>query len=82
MATLQVNGISMAVDGPIKDACEELGIPFGCRSGMCGTCRVTVESGMQHLGPKNEMEMQMGLADDERLCCQCILQEGTVSIRL
>ncbi len=78
----------MTVDGkseeltegePIKAACENLGVPFGCEAGTCGTCVIVVESGMENLMPKNDMEMDMRLRDNERLACQARIGAGDVS---
>ena len=65
----------------IKDKCEELGIPFGCRQGRCGTCRIKVIEGMENLFEKNERENEMGLEEGERLTCQCKIKHGVVKIK-
>lgn len=53
-----------------------MGIPFGCASGMCGTCLIQIKSGKENLGPITEVEEftleSHPFADDEsRLACQC-----------
>lgn len=69
--------------GFIVEACEELGIPFGCRGGTCGTCEITVLKGMEYLSKKTESEIDFGLEDDSRLACQCVIKnEGCVEIAL
>ena len=65
----------------IKDTCEELGIPFGCKQGRCGTCRIKVIRGIENLFEKNEKENDMALEEGERLTCQCRIKEGTVIIK-
>ena len=60
---------------------EELGVPFGCRQGMCGTCTVEVVEGMENLGEKSDNENSMGLEDNQRLMCQCKIKSGEVKIR-
>jgi ferredoxin len=50
--------------------------------GTCGTCRVFVENGLEKLGPRNEIEnefaQERSFKDNERLSCQCLVQEGLV----
>lgn len=65
---------------PIIHACERLGVPFGCRAGQCGTCIITVEEGMENLEPKNYLEEDMGLGDNQRLACQARIRSGIVKI--
>ncbi len=65
---------------PIINACEQLGVPFGCRAGQCGTCMITIEEGMENLEPKNYREVEMGLGDNQRLACQAKIRLGTVKI--
>lgn len=80
MATIIIDGEEHQLpDGsPIMDACEDLGVPFACRAGMCGTCIITVQEGMENLEPTTPEEEDMGLADDQRLACQAIIKSGTV----
>ncbi len=67
----------------IMEQAEQLGTPFGCRAGMCGTCRVEVLEGMDNLEPRNDREIAMGLEDSPfRLACQCKLKEGEVKIQI
>jgi len=66
--------------GPIMNAAEELGVPFMCRQGICGTCTVKVIEGMDNLEEKNDKETSMGLDDDQRLCCQAKIKSGNVKI--
>lgn len=82
MAILHIEGASIEVsDGArIMDGCDELGVPFGCRAGQCATCVVTVLSGMENLEPPNTREMDMGLADDQRLACQAVIGSGEVTL--
>ena len=66
--------------GPIMSAAEELGVPFSCRQGICGTCEVEVVEGMENLEPKNDKENNMKLPDGSRLCCQAEIKQGKVKI--
>lgn len=58
-------------------------VTFGCKSGTCGTCRVRVVEGMNHLSAPTPEERDflasLGALDDERLGCQFCIQ-GDVSI--
>lgn len=84
MSKLKFEGDVVDVDpGYIVEACEDMGIPFGCRSGNCGTCEIRVIEGMDQLSPKNEYEIEFGLEDNARLACQCIIKaDATVEIEL
>jgi len=66
---------------PIRDALEEAGVPFGCKDGICGTCMLEIEGGMENLSEKNEKEMDL-VGDDEkmRLGCQCKIKKGIAKI--
>lgn len=63
---------------PILAACEELGVPFGCQAGSCGTCVIVVESGLENLHQPNHLEADMGLCHNERLACQARIRSGEV----
>ena len=68
--------------GSVLEACYNLGIPFGCQDGVCGTCTVTVVSGMENLEEKTDKEKDMVLEDNERLACQCTLRSGSVEFSI
>jgi len=63
----------------IQEACEDMGMPFGCTDGLCGTCRCIVVSGMENLEPMNDKEEDMDLLENERLACQLIIKSGEVA---
>ena len=65
----------------IMNAAEQLGVPFGCRQGVCGTCKVEVAEGMENLAERSDQENAMGLSENERLMCQCTIKQGLVKIR-
>ena len=50
--------------------------------GTCGTCRVFVEKGLEELSPRNEIENEFAVdrqfQKNERLSCQCLVQDGLV----
>ena len=75
--------VSVGDGDQIIEAAEQLGTPFGCRAGMCGTCRIEVLEGMENLEPRNEREVAMGLEDSPfRLACQCKIRKGMVKIQI
>ena len=82
MAFLETNTrkIEIADGDSIKDACMDLGIPFGCESGICGTCIIDVQEGMENLSDMNEAEEMMELEANQRLGCQCKIKQGRVKI--
>lgn len=83
MAILKTDSKEIEVpDGsPTMNAAEELGVPFGCRQGVCGTCKVEVVEGMENLEPKNDRELELNLDGNYRSMCQCKIKSGTVKIR-
>lgn len=61
----------------MQDAAEEAlaSLPFGCRSGSCGTCRLNVIEGMENLNPMTDREKDLfenltEVDSQERLGCQ------------
>lgn len=84
MAVFRFEGDELDVpDGKaLLEYAEQLGVPFGCQDGICGTCRCRVISGMEFLKPKNEKEVDMDLEPDERLTCQCVILGGEVEIEI
>jgi len=60
---------------------EEFNIPFGCKDGICGTCRIRVSKGGENITPKNEKEEDLlPNKPDERLACQCQIKSGHVEM--
>ncbi len=66
---------------PIKDACENLGVPFSCSEGICGTCMVDVLEGQENLSELTQEEKDMGRDKNHRLACQCKIKSGTIKIK-
>lgn len=85
MAELEFNGeeIAWIEDGEkIKEKCEEAGIPFACEEGICGTCVIEVEEGMENLSEYTQEELDfLGDPGSERLACQCRIMKGKVKIK-
>ena len=66
----------------IRDACEQLGVPFGCRSGFCGACKIEIIEGGENLNMLNPEELNMGDRDrTHRLACQAVIKQGFVKIK-
>jgi ferredoxin len=65
----------------MKKPCEELGVPFACSSGICGTCTVDIVEGEDNLTELSEMEEDLGMDKSQRLSCQCKIKSGDVRIR-
>lgn len=73
----------------IQDIVEASGsaLPFGCRDGECGTCVVSVESGMEFLSDMTEKEKAVMKMLNEsnpkaRLSCQMKIVQPNGLIRL
>lgn len=66
----------------VMEACEDLGLPFGCQEGICGTCMSTITQGAENLLPKNEKEDEFDLPAGQRLACQCTIKAGTVEFSI
>lgn len=67
----------------VRDSCEQLGVPFGCRSGFCGTCKIEILEGENNLNELNREEQDMEDRDDKhRLACQAEIKHGTVKIKI
>ena len=61
---------------PLIKACFAVKAPitFGCRIGMCGTCKVTIHGDLSNVSDKNEAEEDFTDKDNERLACQCVVK--------
>lgn len=66
----------------VYDACDALGMPFGCTDGLCGTCICRVVKGADNLEPKNDKEIDMDLEEGQRLACQAVVKSGVVEFAL
>ena len=64
----------------IRDACEELGVPFSCKNGTCGTCMIDVVSGKENLTELTEAENDLERDREHRLACQCRIKNGDITI--
>ena len=71
MATVKFEGEEREVadGGAVVEACEDMGLPFGCQDGLCGTCMSTVVEGRTFRGEgKNKKEAKKN-------CAQNVLKE-------
>ncbi len=66
----------------VRNACEELGVEFGCKNGFCRTCEVTVLEGYDNLSPMTENEEFISLIHPRRLMCQCRIKQGMIKIKI
>jgi len=74
--------VELEEGAPIKEACEEMGVPFACEEGVCGTCVIEVEEGMENLSSVTSEEVDfLGEIDKERLACQCQIRGGCVKVK-
>lgn len=64
----------------IREACENLGVKFSCRNGLCGTCMIDVLEGEENLSPLTEAEKLLKRNFKNRLACQCQIKSGEVKI--
>jgi ferredoxin len=65
----------------IRQAAEELGIPFGCRDGLCGTCMTDIVEGADNLNELNQKEKDLERDREHRLSCQARINSGTIKIQ-
>lgn len=72
----------LAEGEPLAPPCEEAGVPFACTEGVCGTCVIEVQEGMENLSEFTQEEKDfLGEMGHERLACQCKMRCGTVKIK-
>jgi ferredoxin len=83
MAKIIANGNEAECDdnGHIIEACETLGVPFGCYAGECGACKIEILEGAENLDELTEEEKNMGMDETHRLACQCKIKSGEVKIK-
>lgn len=65
----------------INDACEKLGVVFGCYAGDCGACEIEILQGEDNLTDLTDKETNQGMDKNKRLACQCKIRSGEVKIK-
>ena len=74
--------VELADNSPIRESCEKLEVPFDCRSGLCGACKITITKGQENLSTLTEEEKDMQCDQTHRLACQAKIKSGSVTIEL
>ena len=83
MAVIKTNSREInAIDGGSMETAADLGVLFGCHSGVCGKCATTVIAGLENLSAPTDEETAMDLDSDRRLMCQSTIIGGTVKLEL
>ena len=72
--------VSVEDGAEMRDACENLGVKFSCRNGLCGTCMIDVLEGEENLSSLTEAEKLLKRDRRNRLACQCRVEKGKVKI--
>ncbi len=82
--TFHVNLTETAETDSLLDICEkvaEVALPFGCRSGTCGSCRIEILSGKNNLKLPGAMELDTLTrcqdSDSVRLSCRAHLDKSS-----
>ena len=71
-----------AIAGGSMEATADLGVLFGCHSGVCGKCSTNVVSGLNNMSEPTDEETAMGLDPGRRLMCQSKILKGVVKLDL
>jgi ferredoxin len=73
---LAIAELAVGDEASLLDAVRHAGLPLGqsCRGeGVCRSCAVDVEDGVDHLGPPSPLERRFKFGDTRRLACQARL---------
>lgn len=62
----------------IRDPVEELGVPFCCTNGICGTCMIDIVEGEENLSELTQNEVDMERDKTHRLACQCQIKKDSI----
>ena len=81
MPKVSNKSLAITVDCPAGSKLREvaiqnnLGIPFGCENGICSTCLIQINTGMENITARTEQEEATlsirSAAPEQRLACQC-----------
>jgi 2Fe-2S ferredoxin len=91
--TATVGGEPLTVKAPeggsLGDLCDDVGapIPFSCRSANCGTCRIHVLEGAEHLLAADDEELDVLDAFSvappaQRLACQAKMRPDSTGLEV
>ncbi len=83
----------LVLEGPLADSIldtllqKEIPIDHSCGgNAACGTCRIVILSGGENLNQRTTEEQDFiegrGWREEERLACQCLLNKGTLSLKI
>lgn len=72
--------VSVENGAKMREACENLGVKFSCRNGLCGTCMIDIIEGEENLSSLTEAEKLLKRDRKNRLACQCQIEKGKVKI--
>ena len=72
--------VSVENGAEMREACENLGVKFSCRNGLCGTCMIDIIEGEENLSSLTEAEKLLKRDRKNRLACQCQIEKGKVKI--
>ncbi len=64
----------------IRKAAEELGVAFGCNTGVCGLCAIKIIEGEKNLSKLTQEEKNLNKNSKNRLACQCKINKGEAII--
>jgi ferredoxin len=72
--------IEVSNGSSIKEACKKMNVPFGCETGVCGSCMINIVEGEENLNELTEEEEALARDKKHRLACQCKIESGEVEI--
>tara|TARA_Y100000310_G_scaffold322517_1_gene381641 strand:+ start:332 stop:586 length:255 start_codon:yes stop_codon:yes gene_type:complete len=73
--------VELPDNSTIDVACGELGVPMGCRAGVCGACKIDIVEGKENLSELTDEERTLDMNENLRLACQCSIKSGEVKIK-
>ena len=65
-----------AIAGGSMESAADLGVLFGCHSGVCGKCATTVVSGLNNMSEPTDEEKAMDLDPERRAAFVLVELEG------
>ena len=74
----QTREVKSGDNNSLKRMAEEIGTLFGCEDGKCGSCRVEIIHGKEHMSKPARTEKNLGIEEPYRLMCQCKIHGDVV----